>query len=277
MMNIDNYPTNELSRKNFAKLLIQFLVLAGLLYSMFRASWWSFTQTLDFLTPAFKTAIEAIVFSIIVQYGPQPALFFMGVFKHRLSVSQRNRDKWIASNRNNTLVPLELVNNVMVNVVYLAISILFFLGLSTIDFVTNLGEVNSSWLAANTGGVTVISPLLYWVMVSFAFFVLWAEELAGNLFVFFFMTCEQMISMFGIKNFSFSSAQKFFRKVSGPLDMTDSISGPRRIPRQYPMPGARSGVTSRRSAVESSIRKSEPRYHPVGFVSLEPDEEEEEQ
>ena len=264
MMNIDNYPTNELSRKNFAKLLIQFLVLVGLLYSMFRASWWSFTQTLDFLSPAFKTATEAIVFSIIVQYGPQPALFFMGVFKLRLSVSQRDRDKWIAANRNNTLVPLEKVNSVVTSAVYLAIATLFFLGLSTIDFVTNLGEVNSTRLASNAGGTIVISQLLYVVMVSFAFFVLWAEELAGNLFVFFFMTCEQMISMFGIKNVSFSSAQKFFRKASGPLDMTDSISGQRPIPTRYPMPGARSGVTSRRNAVSSSTQERPiPRYHPV--------------
>lgn len=270
MMNIDNYPTNELSRKNFAKLLIQFLVLAGLLYSMFRASWWSFTQTLDFLTPAFKTATEAIVFSIIVQYGPQPALFFMGVFKHRLSVSRRDRDKWIASNKNNSLVPLELVNNVMANAVYLAIATLFFLGLSTVDFATNLGEVNSTRLAANAGGVVVISQMLYWVMVSFAFFVLWAEELAGNLFVFFFMTCEQMIAMFGIKNVSFSPAQKFFRKASGPLDMTDSISGQRPTPRPYPTHNARaSAIPSRKTFVQGA-----PRYHSVGPVSLESDEEE---
>jgi len=161
----------------------------------------------------------------------------------------------------------------MWNAIYLVIATVFFLGLSGIDFLTNLGEVNSTRLAANVGGVTVISPLLYWVMVSFAFVVLWTEELAGNLFVFFFMTCEQMILMFRIKNVSFSSAQKFFRKASGPLDMTDSISGQRPIPTRYHQQGTPSYDTSRRSAVSSSTQgRPIPKYYPV--PSEDPDDEE---
>lgn len=251
-MNISpSYPINELSRKNSAKLIIQFLVVGGLLFALFRGSWWSFIQTLDFLRPAFKTTIEAVVFAIVVQYGPQPALFFMGVYKLRLSHSQRERDKWIASNKKETLVPINLVNNVLWNGIYFAISVFFFMGLSAIDFLTNLGQINDTRNAINTNGQLIITPLLYWVMVSFAFFVLWAEELAGNLFVFFFMTCEQLAVMFHWNRSSFLKAQGFFRKVSGPLDMMDSISGQKPIPKRYPTQSAPDYGTLRRNLYNS--------------------------
>jgi hypothetical protein len=266
-MNISSFPEeNENSRKSAMKLIIQLLVVSALLFALFRASWWSFVQTLDFLRPAFQTATEAIVFSIIVQYGPQPALFFMGVFKHRFSIAQRERSIWIARNPKSDLVPIDMANKVLWNACFLAFSTMFFLGLSAVDFITNIGEINTTRTIANASGVT-IGPMLYWVMIAFAFFVLWVEEIAGNVFVYFFMTLEQLAATFNLKSPSFAKAQGLFRKASGPLDVTHTISGQRPAPR----PSAQPYVTNRPSyqtggrSTPPNAHRPMPNYHPISM------------
>jgi hypothetical protein len=289
-MNTQNYPDDDLSRTNSAKLIIQFLIVGGLLFAIFRASWWSFIQTFNFLTPAFKTTIEAVVFSIVIQYGPQPALFFMGVFKNRFSIAKRKRDKWVAENRKEKLVPIPVINDVLWNGIYLVFATFFFLSLSGIDFLTNLGEVNNTYNAANANGTMAISSLLYWVMVSFAFFVLWAEELAGNLFVFFFMTCEQLATMFHWKKDSFSRAQGFFQRALGPLNMKDSLSGQKPTPtyphRNEPRPVVASSYRPAQRSVETPNYRPAPKpayqssrpaptYHPVSYIPSDEGDEDE--
>ena len=236
------YQIDSKSKKNSFNIILPLLAVAALIICLGYASYWSFEQTLDFLRPAFDTLAEAIVFAVIIQYGPQPALFYMGVFWNRLSVVKRKRDVWFAEHDEADQAPLNIVNDIMWNYVYLAISSFFFFGLSFIDFLTNLGEVNNTRDLRAAGGIPW-TPLLYYVMASFSFIVLWAEELIGNLFVFFFILVEDLSTMFAWKGISFSGAQKFFRKASGPLDLMPN-SG-RNSTQTYPKQNVRNTPISR--------------------------------
>jgi hypothetical protein len=211
---------NDNSKGNTAKYIIAFLAASVLLYACIRGSWWSFTQTLEFLKPAFDTLSEAVVFAIIVQYGPQPALFFIGVYRNKLRKSQRDREVWIARNRDDerNIIPLQITNDIFQNGMYLIISTFFFFGLSTLDFLTNVGQVNNTADLRITQG-RAMGHALYSVMMVFAFVVLWAEELAGELFLFLFIMLERLSITFGFSNsVSFIKAQDFFKKASGHSD-----------------------------------------------------------
>lgn len=269
-MNILNIDIEDTSKKNSVKLIIEFLVVAALIYCAFYASWWSFQQTMEFLTPAFEKKLEVIVFSIFIQYGPQPALFYIALFRHRLATAQRSKNQWAANNGEED-IPLDKIDAVYWNTAYLFAAVLFFFALSTIDFLTNLGQVNTTAENENIKG------LLYGVMVSFAFLALWAEELAGNLFVFFFSLLEGLAIMFGFNNMSFIKAQVFFKNLSG-RTISTPISGQR--PRQlYPSPTAQSSSIYRkpiqRQVYRSPVPKptspimpfdgEKPTYHPVSY------------
>jgi hypothetical protein len=227
-MNYINYSIETGSKKHAMKLFIALFAIMALLYALTRFSWWSFTQTVDFLRPAFNTIAEAVVVAIIVQYGPQPALFFVGVYYIKLGQAIMARDNYLAEHRGRP-APWKLQNEVVMNTAALIISVLFFLGLSILDFITNVGEINNYRADATA---QEWSAMLYWVMITFAFIVLWVEELAGNLFVYMFAILEAVAVMFGFKGHGFfRQAQGAFTKLSGRSGPTQN-SGPEA--RSYP-------------------------------------------
>ena len=224
-MGLLDYNINDKDKKNGGKLWIAFIVVLALMYVCIRGTIWSFNQTLEFLRPAFETNTEAVAFSIMIQYGPQPALFFIGVFFTRFRAVSRRRSNFLANQPAGVdviKIPLVIENEYRMTIIYMAIAIFFFIGFSTIDFITNVGQINATYKAANASGTMVISNLLYGIMLAIGFFVLFTEEIFGNLIVYLFVIAEALGAMYDFKTKSFSRAQGFFKKASGRSDQNQN-------------------------------------------------------
>ena len=214
MSNIFEYDVEENSKKNAVKLIFVILAATALIVACGYASWWSFQQTVEFLIPGFESEFEPIVFGIIIQYGPQPALFFIGVFSNKWQKSKRALAIWKKVNNNKTPTYAKEME-VWLNLAYMVIAGMFFVGLSAIDYLTNAGQIRMDREAGAARGYEW-STMLWYVMNMFAFFVLWVEEIAGNLFVYLFVMLEDLSKIMGWGGLSFfKSARIAFQKLSG--------------------------------------------------------------
>lgn len=210
MSNIFNYVVEDGDKKNAIRVVLAILAVFAVIIALGYASWWSFMQTTSFLVPAFDKFYEAIVFAVIIQYGPQPALFFIAVFINRWQKSR----KAIATKGRNAVFADYM--DVWLNFAYMIIAVVFFLGLSGIDFMTNKGQLEIDRAARKAEGRDW-APLLWYTMNAFAFFVLWFEEIIGNLFVYLFVQLEDLskIMRWDKGGGFFKYAQDFFKKLSG--------------------------------------------------------------
>lgn len=270
MTSIFNYKVEEGDKKNAVKIALAVFAVLVVIICMGYASYWSFMQTTYFLVPAFDKFYEAVVFAVIIQYGPQPALFFVAVFMNRW---QKSRVELKNKGRN---VKFADYMELWLNFAYMVIAAAFFLGLSGIDFMTNKGQLEADRKTRQEIGQDWV-PLLWYTMNAFAFFVLWFEEIIGNLFVYLFVQLEEMSKIMGWDKSDgfFNSAQGFFRKLSG----RSTPSQPSRNYRTSQEQTLQRSATSRASSVRGSgepIPKpvagrhfdDEPNYHSVNMSSF---------